>query len=111
MHDLSIDTSVDEKVEQLEKLRNKLEKTYDLQGIREEQSQLESDPISLYNKVLIALADLKGINFRQQVKANDKWLDSFLIHKKGVSTLLFDNPGNLASDTLNLLTKLTTEAY
>lgn len=111
MHDLSIDTSIDEKIEQLEKLRNKLENTYDLQGIYEEQSQLNSNHISLYNKVLIALADLKGVNFRQQVQKNDAWLESFLVNKKGVNGLLIDNPGNLASDTLNLLTRLTTEAY
>lgn len=34
-----------------------------------------------------------------------------MIHVKGISGSMIDNPGNLDSETLNLVTKLVTEAY
>lgn len=67
--------------------------------------------VSLYNNILIAIAQLKGVNFRQQLRDHDKWLESIFIHRNGVSGSYLDNPGNLSSETLNLVTKLVTEAY
>jgi hypothetical protein len=60
---------------------------------------------------LIAIADAKGIVFRQQTKDNAKWVEDMAIHKNGVQSLMLDNPGNLNNETLNVLTKLVTEAY
>lgn len=73
--------------------------------------ELQQKHVALYNAILVAIAQLKGVNFRQQIQDHDKWLESIFIHKHGVSGSYLDNPGNLSSDTLNLVTKLVTEAY
>lgn len=86
-------------------LRRKTSKTYT------RQEDLQKVPVALYNKILTAIASLKGINFRQQIKDHDKWLESVFIHRNGVSGSYIDNPGNLNSETLNLVTRLVTEAY
>lgn len=75
------------------------------------QEDLQQVPVTLFNKISVALASLKGINFRQQITDHDKWLESIFIHKNGVSGSYLDNPGNLNSETLNLVTKLVTQAY
>lgn len=72
-----------------------------------DQAELQQDIISLYNSILISIADLKGINFRQQLEDHGQWLES-AIHLSGT---YIDNPGNLSSETLNLVTRLVTEAY
>jgi len=82
-----------------------------LQGTYTSQSYLTRKEIDLYNSILTAIADLKGINFRQQLRDHDKWLESIFIWNKGVSGSYLDNPGNLSSDTLNLVTKLVMRAY
>ena len=86
-------------------IKTKISRTYT------RQSDLQSKEILLYNTALQALAQLKGINFRQQLDDHDKWLESIMIWKNGVSGSWIDNPGNLDSETLNLITKLVTEAY
>lgn len=111
MLDASMDETVQQKIDALDNLRIQLEKQWNLESGSTDVSQINSKQRSLYNSVLIALAELRGITFRQQVKENSKWLESFIINKKGISGLYVDNPGNLNSETLNLLTKLVTEAY
>ena len=110
-----INANVEDKIEDLQKLLAKfkgsdylLKKT---SGIYIKQSDLQTLPVSLHNKILIAISQLKGINFRQQISDHDKWLESIFIHRHGVSGSYLDNPGNLNSETLNLITRLTTEAY
>ena len=92
-------------LESIPSVKARLSKTYT------SQSDLQSKEISLYNAALIAKAQLQGINFRQQLRDHDKWLESLMIHVKGISGSMIDNPGNLDSETLNLVTKLVTEAY
>lgn len=75
------------------------------------QSDLSNKEVSLYNSALYALAQLNGINFRQQLEDHDKWLESVFVLTKGMSGSQIDNPGNLDSETLNLITSLVTEAY
>lgn len=65
----------------------------------------------IYTETIIAMADLQGIQFRQQLQDNKQTLESINIFKNGVQSLMMDNPGNLNNDTLNNLTKLVTEAY
>ena len=118
--DQAIDGSVDDKIKALQQLlvqlegRNKPNKNIsekEVGRIHTKQSQLSNEYILLYNTSITAIADLKGINFRQQLEDHDKWLQSIFIWKEGVSGTYLDNPGNLDSETLNLITKLVTEAY
>lgn len=67
--------------------------------------------IQLHNEIQLAITALKGINFRQQLKDHNKWAESILIWKRGLSGSYTDNPGNLSSETLNLITKLVLECY
>ena len=113
--DQAINGDVDDKIKAVQRLikelqsdnviKTRLSKTYT------SQSDLQSKEISLYNAALQALAQLKGINFRQQLDDHDKWLESIMLWKNGASGSYIDNPGNLDSETLNLVTKLVTEAY
>lgn len=108
------DTSIDDKIEAIQKLMKQLETT-DKEGALKNytvnQDQLARDHIALYNMCSLALAELKGINFRQQLHDHAAWCETLMIHKFGLSGNMLDNPGNLKSDTLNLSTKLVTEAY
>lgn len=74
-------------------------------------NESEQEARSLLNKVIIAIAEMRGISFRQQTKDNQKWIESMKIHENGVQSLMLDNPGNLNNETLNQLTKLISEAY
>lgn len=114
--DQAVNGSTDEQIRALQKLlkfmmgeeskmRPSLEKTY------RTQTDLQQKHVALYNAILVAIAQLKGVNFRQQLRDHDKWLESIFIMKNGVSGSYLDNPGNLSSETLNLVTKLVTEAY
>lgn len=114
--DQAINGSTEEQIKALQKLlkfmqgeeskmKQSLDKTYT------DQSDLQQRHIALYNVILTAIAQLKGVNFRQQLRDHDKWLESIFIHRNGVSGSYLDNPGNLSSETLNLVTKLVTEAY
>lgn len=84
---------------------NKLSKTYT------DSKMLSDDIVSLHNAILTTIAQLKGINFRQQLKDHSEWLEKAMIFRHGWSGTYLDNPGNLDSETLNLVTKLVTEAY
>lgn len=114
--DQYIDGSSDEKIEALQKLLGYLQKEENkmrenLGATYTNQMELQQKHVALYNAILVAIAQLKGVNFRQQIQDHDKWLESIFIYKHGVSGSYLDNPGNLSSDTLNLVTKLVTEAY
>lgn len=66
----------------------------------------------LYNSILIAIGELKGVNYRQQLNDHDLWFSDIMkVRTEGFSGNYSDNPGNLRSETLNLITKLVTEAY
>ena len=111
--DLDQAKNVTEKLQALKKLQTILEKEVSKEiAISENSYNEESNPAKvLYDKVMLAMAELNGINFRQQLKDNNNYLESIEIHNKGVQGLMMDNPGNLNNETLNLLTKLATQAY
>lgn len=98
-------------LDQLEKLRKELEKSPGLDITLESYNEDTNTARSLYDKVMLAIAEVQGIQFRQQVKDNDKWLESMNIGENGVQSLMMDNPGQLNNETLNLLTTLVTQAY
>lgn len=114
-YDSVINGNSEDQIKELLKLLKQM-KAHDklmdqVSGTYEKQETLSKIPNSLYNNIHIAIAHLKGINFRQQLEDHDKWLESAMIHINGVSGSYLDNPGNLNSETLNLITKLVTEAY
>lgn len=58
---------IDKKIKELENLRKLLEENWknELKGLNTDQEILAKDYIQLYNTVMLALAELKGYNFRQ----------------------------------------------
>ncbi len=116
--DQSIDTTTEEKIAGLQKLLNELTKATTekdganiLNRVYSTQAELNKQEVRLYNAILMAIGQLKGIEFRQQLKDHGKWFDDIHILKSGLSGTFIGNPGNMESDTLNLITRLVTEAY
>ena len=108
--DSAEDTS--DKLKAINKLLDLIKKNY-----REDVGQLKSNSSSqaarIYNKLLLAAAELKGITFRQQLATTDKWpsLSIKKLFNNGLASSYIDNPGNLESETLNMLTQLVTQGY
>lgn len=76
------------------------------------QHDLKQAHIDLYNSILMAIGELKGVNYRQQLNDHDQWFSDIMkVTSEGFTGNYSDNPGNLKSETLNLVTKLVTEAY
>ena len=111
----SLSGTSQDKYQALDQLRQRMEADFkmkaNLQDVQTNPELMHEDYISLYNQVLIAMAELKNIKFRQQVEKHGQWLESAMIHRDGLTGTYLDNPGNLSSDTLNLMTKLVTQAY
>lgn len=104
------------KIESIQKIIEILEKAHpDLTKGRITREMLLTKPYArLYNELLQAQRYLQGINFKQQVKDHDKWLEERTfkgIVTKGVAGTYIDNPGNNLSDVLNTVAKLVSQAY
>ena len=97
----------------LEELKKELEKHFSdkIQIQLENYNEDLNVARSLYEKTILALAEIKGFAFRQQFKDNADFLEKVNPITNGVQSLMMDNPGNLNNDTLNYLTKIVTEAY
>ena len=88
---------------------------FNIEGPSAEQLQSESQYSLIYNlyyEALTALGILQGIRFRQQLKESANIIEGGIgkVLAKGWSGLKVDNPGNLASETLNSITYLYTQA-
>lgn len=106
------DITTQQQIEKLVKLADILKNKFnDLDVLYTDSHNLNRLHVRLYNEINVAIAALKGINFRQQLTDHKKWAESLLIWKKGLSGSYIDNPGNLSSETLNLITKLVTQGY
>ena len=115
MIDQNVDGTNEQKIEALQSLLRQLtanmDRDNDLRKDYTDQAKLQSRKIRLYNTVLFALAELRGIHFRQQYQDHYKWFSSiYKTLKEGQSGNYTDNPGNLDSETLNLITTLVKEA-
>ena len=70
----------------------------------------DTDPLRrLYNKVILAIGELNGLNYYQQVRDHAKFYDGTLLSAitwNGVNGTLTDNPGTMKSDTLNQISHL-----
>lgn len=114
MLDAAIDTSYEEQIKALQNLAKKLQDTFEgkLDQLHIDQESASSEEVQLYNTVLLALAQLRNVNFRQQLSDHKQWVETLAIFgEKGLQGTYQDNPGNLLSQNLNILTNLVTEAY
>lgn len=109
--DENIDTSSEEKIKALKKLLSRLNVastspngSNPLNKVYSTQADINKKEVQLYNSILAAIAQLKGVNFRQQLSDHDKFIESLDVWKNGVSGTYIDNPGNMNSETLNLVT-------
>lgn len=116
--DENVDATAEDKLKALKDLLKQLNSTYTkkngtntLDAIYSTQSELKSKEISLYNEILMAISNLKGVNFRQQLRDHDMFIENIDVWKNGWSGTYLDNPGNMDSETLNLVTSLVSEAY
>lgn len=103
-------------IAELDRLRKSMEKSPAFKSVlskvqRGTYSIANNPEIQVYNYIMMAIAELKNMNFRQQLEDHDRWLDKVRLHQKGLSGSYVDNPGNLNSETLNLITKSVTIAY
>lgn len=65
----------------------------------------------LYYWIHMAIAEIDGVNYTQQVTDHDKFLEKRNILKHGVSGTMYDNPGNMSSSTLNFISQQVNVAY
>ena len=109
--DSCVETDVDTKIREITKIINTMEEKN--KGLAEMQGDPSDPEVRLHNELLLALASLKGINFRQQLQDHDKWLEdkTYKSLGNGIQGTYLDNPGNLASETLNLITKQVMQGY
>lgn len=110
--DEKIDGSTEDKINALKELLNNLSSvTKKLDKVYSTEAEIQTKEVALHNAILAAIAQLKGVNFRQQLKDHDMFVENLAIWKHGISGTYIDNPGNMDSEALNLVTKLVTEAY
>ena len=70
-----------------------------------------SPEYKLYADIMIAMADLKNMDVRQQIKDADKWLEKVNVLRDGMEGLYTENPGNFKSQTLNQITSSISNVY
>ena len=70
-----------------------------------------SPEYKIYSDIMIAMADLKNLDVRQQIKDADKWLENINIVRDGMEGLYTENPGNFKSQTLNQITSSISNVY
>lgn len=113
--DQFINSDTEKKIIALKQLQRELESNEQfkikMSNKYTQQRDLEQNIVAINNLISYSIAQLRGVDFRQQINDHDKWLESIFIHKQGLTGSYLDNPGNLSSDTLNLVTKMVTEAY
>ena len=70
-----------------------------------------SPEYKLYSEIMIAMADLKNLDVRQQIEDSDKWLQNVNVFKNGMEGLYTENPGNFKSQTLNQITSSISNVF
>lgn len=79
--------------------------------VRTSIKDVTSPEYRLYSEIMIAMADLKNLDVRQQIKDSDKWLEKTNIFRDGMEGLYTENPGNFKSQTLNQITASISNVY
>ena len=100
----------DELLNRLNKLRIKIENEFSNQvmTVRTDLQEINRPEYKLYYQVMMAIAELRGVDSRQQVKDGDNWIQNGNIAKilsEGWEGLNLENPGNFKSPMLNQLTR------
>lgn len=103
-----------EKRAQLIALKNDLEKRFSkLSGSlsASDLNQMTAAENRIYNNIMLAIADIDGYKFKQQLKDHEAYLESVKLFKEGMHGTMVDNMGNLLSDTLNSVGDMVSVAY
>ena len=79
--------------------------------IRSNVKDVTSPEYKLYTDIMIAMADLKNQDVRQQIKDADRWLENVNVLRDGMEGLYTENPGNFKSQTLNQITASISNVY
>lgn len=96
----------------LMKLAEDMEKEFGLNKVeRAAYSEYEHPERKLYYYIHMAIAELDGVDFTQQLWDHDQWIQNKNILTEGLSGTQYDNPGNMSSDTLNFISKQLNVAY
>ena len=96
----------------LRELAKKMESEFGLNKINKDPySEYIYPERKLYYNIHMAIAEIDGVNFTQQLLDHDKWLEHRNILTEGLSGTQYDNPGNMSSDTLNFISKQLNVAY
>lgn len=94
---------------ELLKLIAALEENYSLRPDQfKRYKESESPQHRLYYNALMAIAEIDGIDFRQQVSDHDSWFQRGVF---GLAGSMYDNPGNMQSSTLNYVSQQVNIAY
>lgn len=89
-------------------MENNVDANWTFSKVQEDLAHNNKDHVYLYNQVLSAMAFLRGIDVRQQLRDVEEYFEGNLLTFQGSH---LDNPGMLSSKPLNQLTTLITEAY
>lgn len=93
-------------------LAKQMETTFGLNKVEKiSYSEYEHPERKLYYTIHMAIAELDGVDFTQQLHDHDQWLQHSNILLEGLSGTQYDNPGNMSSDTLNFISKQLNVAY
>lgn len=93
-------------------LARKMEEEFGLNKVEKiSYSEYEHPERKMYYTLHMAIAELDGIDFTQQLNDHSRWLEKGNVLKEGLSGTQYDNPGNMSSDTLNFISKQLNVAY
>lgn len=111
-------TDYNDKYTQLDLLRKDMENEFgalldDINMTLTEKNENEDPKYTLYRYVLMAMGELKGITYTQQVEEHEAILDGQIsqVLAHGWNGTRIDNPGSLKNDNLNKLAELTMQQY
>lgn len=105
--------SKEDRLKRIEEIIKLLHKTRTLNPSKDLATN-ESRFNRVYNLALKALSQEKNVNFRQQLNDHSQYFGKLSLKsilRGSISGTLIDNPGSLESETLNLTSKLTAQAY
>lgn len=95
--------------QKLIELATKIENKFNIQPSQVRDFVESTNPeYRLYYNVLMAIAELDGVNYEQQTEDHDRWFQRGILGLAGTG---YDNPGNMVSSTLNHVAKQVNIAY
>lgn len=94
------------------RLQKQFEEAFpELHQVTKDKTKMGDDKVVAYNYIVMAIAELDGVNWGQVLKDHDNYLDSGKFWVNGIQGLRLDNPGNTASPFLNSITKMIMNAH